>query len=1362
MAEGPKRFDSQLGAKTAAFIDAVTGMKKTDGDAITQSFDPMDVLPVERGAKLLTGVAKGAAARMRKASLNLPSKFSVFTADNPAAKMLSAEENLARKAQLVRELEERGIPYREAKGQYSESFDNPENSILIPHGEGVDESVVNELGKKYGQESVVHHADGKNKLQYVTGEKAGHYNVGEGVTIAPNAKNYYTELDGNRFNLGLEFDTLHPPKAPESTIRVSDKLSDLTGQGEELLQRQDGTVAAKFYDGNVMKPAPVANAADPTLITAPKEQLVHYSKHPGEIKELDPAYMGTGSAGKEMQRGVPIQPRTSYYKAGTAPESVVADPAVNVHYVDAPSPEQIVDLSDPRLRVEGAWNDATDLENRAKELGFKGFTNKDGPLPNAVNLLEKTPVTKSMPIDRDKLKKGEWYAAGGMVAGGAVPMADGGMTQAPMLQMPPGSTPPPPGLVEDLMGLTPAQQPSSDPLANTPPPPGLEAAIAPQMLQAEYGTPGQQLLAGVEGIGQGLAGPVFTAAELATGLTTPEAMRKREQANPGTSMGSQALGFIGPAVASGGATALGRAGVAGAAKIAPTLGKIAGATQLGLLERGGEMAASQISNKLAKDFVKEAFIGGLFLGGEELNRAFKEDPEQPAGSAIAHIGLASVASGVFGAGIGAAMRGLKGGVAEAPKMAAPLVSQADAPLMERGDLATLVKHDASFTAKEKEGILSQLKNYLTKRKPNADSIERVAKENDLPVLEGMVLGAEIIQRGEDTLLTGGNTFSANRRTMLYDEAHKKAQSILDAATGAESALSKAQVGEIVGTGLTAKIKEEGAVSSRMFNAIKQRTDIIPVDELSIPFIKAELSKIPEYRVSPSSPQGQLGKRILNDLENVKTVDDLKVLKSSIHDSLPATASPGERRMAAILGDNLKKLEEDSIIQHALRTARTPEELAEAQALPAALKAARDTYRPYIQKIEKLAKQLGKSRVHGAQDAINFIDNLDYEQLSSRLFNKNKSEFIGWFAKEFPEEMQVLRQYEKGKLREAGMRQGEFSPLTYFNAYNKLEPEIQASLFSKAEMKKIADMEEYLRSFPKRFNPSGTAAAINLRQSFQPKALGLINAQDFAIEKFIKMAGASPEAANAAALGKATAAGQKLMERSVAAVMDGSKKLPAAIIPIAAHRDKLARIVLDYQAHPEKMLAANDNNPVPEYQQSFAATTQRAVMYLNSVRPNNEPQSPLDPKMPLNDVQKDDYDRALQIAEQPLAILGHMANGTMTPKDVQALQAIHPNVYKALAERMIAGIMEKQQKKQEIPYTARMQMSMFLSTPLDSTMRPMSIMGAQMKSGRNEPETPQMPAQGGKKLTAASANGLSKMSKSYQTAIQARESARGGK
>jgi hypothetical protein len=54
----------------------------------------------------------------------------------------------------------------------------------------------------------------------------------------------------------------------DNVIRYATNIQDLTGEGEEYLAREDGTIAAKFYNGNIVPPPPQGNVEEPTLPTA--------------------------------------------------------------------------------------------------------------------------------------------------------------------------------------------------------------------------------------------------------------------------------------------------------------------------------------------------------------------------------------------------------------------------------------------------------------------------------------------------------------------------------------------------------------------------------------------------------------------------------------------------------------------------------------------------------------------------------------------------------------------------------------------------------------------------------------------------------------------------------------------------------------------------------------------------------------------------------------------------------------------------------------------------------------------------------------------------------------------------------------
>ena len=149
----------------------------------------------------------------------------------------------------------------------------------------------------------------------------------------------------------------------------------------------------------------------------------------------------------------------------------------------------------------------------------------------------------------------------------------------------------------------------------------------------EYSTPGQQALAGIEGLAKGIAGPLATETEIVgTGLgipgIAPEDIAAREKANPITSAAGQAAGLIGSV-----ATGIGEAPlVAGIAKAAIPIGESAIA----------KMGSTALGNMIASGVLRAGDKFGQGLLGQG-------DPEETVGSYLADIGGA----GLIGGGLGA-------------------------------------------------------------------------------------------------------------------------------------------------------------------------------------------------------------------------------------------------------------------------------------------------------------------------------------------------------------------------------------------------------------------------------------------------------------------------------------------------------------------------------------------------------------------------------------------------------------------------------------------------------------------------------------------------------------------------------------
>lgn len=174
--------------------------------------------------------------------------------------------------------------------------------------------------------------------------------------------------------------------------------------------------------------------------------------------------------------------------------------------------------------------------------------------------------------------------------------------------------------------------------------------------------------------------------------------------------------------------------------------------------------------------------------------------------------------------------------------------------------------------------------------------------------------------------------------------------------------------------------------------------------------------------------------------------------------------------------------------------------------------------------------------------------------------------------------------------------------------------------------------------------------------------------------------------------------------------------------------------------------------LPDHAMALGKSVGDTVTYLNQQRPNPRPQSPLDTQPEITPAMTSAYKRTLTLAQQPLAILKHVRDGTIIPKDIQDVASMYPEFTETLQHKVTASLVDHSHDENTIPYHTRLAMGLFLAHPLDSTMTPQAIMAAQPKP------KPIPPPQTGKvaKNTAKIGN---KSNDLYKTASQTAESDR---
>lgn len=235
-------------------------------------------------------------------------------------------------------------------------------------------------------------------------------------------------------------------------------------------------------------------------------------------------------------------------------------------------------------------------------------------------------------------------------------------------------------------------------------------------------------------------------------------------------------------------------------------------------------------------------------------------------------------------------------------------------------------------------------------------------------------------------------------------------------------------------------------------------------------------------------------------------------------------------------------------------------------------------------------------------------------------------------------------------------------------------------------------------------------------------------------------------------------GQKMITKGTKALFkSGAEVIPTQMID-KNKIEKLDKRVEEFGAHPERLMDVGGKTAhyLPNHGAAIGETSGRVVQYLNSIRPRVEKASPLDSDLKPSKIEIAGYHRALEIAEQPLAILNAVKGATITPQDITHLKSMYPDLYTKIATGIHQEMSEHVSTEDPIPYRSRLGMSLFLSEPLDSTMTQQAIQSVQMQS---MPEQPQQAQATAVKPTATGMDGLKKMTAMYQTPQQARIAAK---
>lgn len=887
----------------------------------------------------------------------------------------------------------------------------------------------------------------------------------------------------------------------------------------------------------------------------------------------------------------------------------------------------------------------------------------------------------------------------------------------------------------------------------------------------EYGTGlGNEAQAFAEGAGSGATFGLSRHLENLTGITTPEAQAARAKYNPVASTTGELAGIGGallaPELEGAGAVlnpvqAVAKAGRAVTEAAAPAA---KAATSL-LVNPETSPVVSRVLSGAASHAMGSAVEGAAYGLGQSVSEKALGDPDLNAEKVLSNVGYSALFAGALGGMFGGALEGMS------KKVPNP-VAEMNAPAIEAGDLGATVQA-SGFSAPEKE----EFQKGLAELRPDAKEIQEAGDFLGAPVSPAQLSANKFVRNTYDSLLNGAPTMSGMRQANLAKQGWDLATGAVDSALGEGAGLSKAEIGNRFKDSITSKIQSEYQPIQEMYDALGASTSAIPVSESSTKRIARNIMELAnEHNLVKGTPEHQM---LQNFSEALPQIDNLERLKN-FRTTLSRNTTRENAFVSGLIKEKLDNLEENVIKRFARDEMKTPEAKARITGLLDQMDQAKSGYKALRGKLEELGSQLGKKSIYGTKDFLDFFDNLTPEKVTDRLFAKNNSEFMGWFSKHFPEEMDLMRQYRLGEMKLQAMKTGSFNPKALFSQVDKLSPEMKAHLFTPDQLSTLQKAKVYLQSFPEKFNPSNTSNAEALRHFFNgPTGAILSNTRDFAMEKFIQNAVRfDPESGqNISHLVKI----ERMAQKTGKAITESAKSIfkaggaiaiPAAAISASASKSsekshsEISEKVTRLNSDPEHLIDTLDQHTrglysvAPQTAGSVQATAIRATQFLSTKLPEMPAQKPFGRKLLPSQSEISKFNRYYQTVENPIQVLDQVRKGALMPESMEALQTVYPKLYAEMKTEVMDHLTDFLTKKnrKELAYGTKLSLSLFLNEDLDASTEQQAIAANQMAmnpSSAQQGAAPGVhPTVGGLKNLSQSERTLTAMQSSSQRGTKA--------
>lgn len=841
--------------------------------------------------------------------------------------------------------------------------------------------------------------------------------------------------------------------------------------------------------------------------------------------------------------------------------------------------------------------------------------------------------------------------------------------------------------------------------------------------QALYGGPTQQGEALAAGVLNPLTLGAYGAVQRARGKS-PEEIQGIKEANPVSyaagQVGSMATGALG----------------------AGLLSKIAGLAP----EVAGLSEATSFGGKVAAHALRNAAEAALLQSTEESSKMFAGgyngiDPAEAAQTALVNMGFAGLIGGAIGGGIGAG--GELWNSLVGPKVQNS-IEMANNAMNAEPRVEGTAGANPSRVNPETNSSLGGYGDFLKEKIPNAGSVEESAAEEGITLPKGALSANETI-RGTSRTLAESPSLVSQPHAQDFANVDAKLNEKTEDLFRDRTAISDSEVGAKMKKKVVGDHEAQLADTEKAFKQLEPKLKAVPVDTETI---AQKMQPILDDESLKFNPEAQTAvKKELEILSKIDNVNDLKLYRTELNKRIasayegtaPSPEGPTLLKIKGILND----IREESLQNGVVNGHISGDDVAK-------FYLADNSYAGIKRDLQQLGAEAGLGKINNARTLLKRLDNVSNENFAKRFFNPDDYEQLKFFKEKYPELFDLSRRRLLSDIHEKSIDTGtgQMRKFNHNKALDliedkKISAEARYMLFP-GKSRQIENLRNIRSAIPKVVNPSGTTRAALLAQLFSPAGLTQ-NLTDTARLAFLhglpyvqeamesagvkdgqkivtaKLIAGSDKAADASALRHMsdfvanTLKGENKLSKAAKAIFNGSEVVvPTKLIPSKEDREKLEKKLKGLMANQNDLMDIGSKvaHYMPEHGTALAQTAAQGVSFLNSIRPQVVKQSPLDSDMEPSQAERAKYDRALDIAQQPMVVMQSIKDGDVTPDDLSVLQNVYPALYTRMRQKVSGEMIESIHRGEKIPYQSSLGLSAFLGHPLDSTMTPLSIQTTQ--------------------------------------------------